>query len=92
MNWINKYFKIFSYNISILLLIFLFISFITIIFNRFSNSVSEDNRFNLINYKNIDWAKTHFKEFSKLNANIKTFMAGEEVILKVKQLQLTKMA
>ena len=72
MNWIKKYFKIFSYNISILFY-FCFYFFFSLIFNRISNSASEDNRYNLINYKNIDWARTHFEEFSKLKTEYKDF-------------------
>ena len=74
MNWIKISFKIISYNFFILFLLLISLFIFPYLINKLLNNFStEDYRASLINYKNIEWAQDHFREFYELKTSYKDF-------------------
>lgn len=82
---VKKFFKLFAINILILICILLILNFISIIIyqghkvfenisSRNFNSEFIDYRANLPNYDSINWASKHFKEFSELKSEYKSYI------------------
>ena len=73
----KKFFKIILVNISVLLGLLIFLNLSIILIYQFYSFFKVDNydpRSNLPNYKNIDWASSHFKELNNLETDYYSYI------------------